>query len=116
MIFIMWFSIGMIKLGYAWNARWHFNTSHLTKAYNKMRYTFVSYRWSCAVSSTLTFLINFPQADAQQGKGDTLPSGPLFSSIAVGNSPAGAFQTFTVCCSLSFSSCLPGPSPPMGVA
>lgn len=35
MLFIMWFSIDMIKLGYTWNARWHFNTSHLTKAYIK---------------------------------------------------------------------------------
>lgn len=55
LLFIMWLSIDTIKLGYIWNARWHFNTSHLTKAYIKMRYPFVLYRWHCTASSMLTF-------------------------------------------------------------
>lgn len=68
MLFIMWFSIDMIKLGYTWNAGQHFNTSHLTKAYIKMRYTFVLYRWHCAVSSTLMFSYQFSTSRQLTGK------------------------------------------------
>lgn len=55
MLFVVWLSVDTIKLGYTWNARWHFITSHLTKAYIKMRYRFVLYGWHCAASSTLAF-------------------------------------------------------------
>lgn len=67
-LFIMWFSIDTIKLGYTWNARQHFNTSHLTKAYIKTRYTFVLYGWHCAVSSTFMFSFQFSASGYLTGK------------------------------------------------
>lgn len=45
-----------------------------------------------------------------------MPSAPPSSLIVVGNSQAGASQTFTICCSFSFRSCLPVPSIPVDVA